>query len=475
MINKSITSISIVIPTLKPSSSLFRLLDSLKACQGASSVLQVIVVNNLEKYSGLLLENRYLGDFADFKYLTTGSIGVNKARNLGLRYSSGEVIWFLDDDCIVKDREIVLKLINLYGDNPNADGIGGYYCPLNLSQRGAASFYHQETLDWLDRSRLDYKIFSATSQLVGGNCSYRRRVFDWGIMFNPQIEFGGAEEGFNVEVIRRGGQLFITHQLDIFHDYQLSWVRLFSKKWNQGMGHIINLSHAGGISVDDYLGKKNITPQGRVFYQQLSSLAFNLGKSWGQYKHSHSSLFGLVIKVVRVVLGFLYLEQLIHSFFHRVVMPLYTHTLLAFLLWFRHHILNKLWWPRKGFHFFKTILSALYIRVINQPYHFLKKRIWYPKKLFYFFKKVLMKLYLIVFHSPFHFLKKRIWYPLKIYYFIKSHAWRLLVPFYFLYFKVLYFLYFKVLYFLYFKVLLKPYYVICYNYRYYLKPIKKKN
>jgi glycosyltransferase involved in cell wall biosynthesis len=455
--------------------SLRNLLSSIWKSDLTGLDLQVIVVNNLEKYESSSKLASFSGSSIDFKYLSSNTLGVNKARNLGVRYASGDIIWFLDDDCVIEDPNIFLKLKQLFEEHPSAHGIGGFY--KSGSCAGAANFYQEETHSWLESARLDYKRVSRTVQLVGGNACYRRCVFEEGFLFDPQITFGGAEEGFNLRLHSAGKELYITHKLDVGHNFDLSTWGLMKKKFRQGVGHTLNKELWDQAAFDDYVGKRHRAPIGHKFYQSLSDVSFNLGRDWGQYQMNRTSVFELLLGGVKTLLSYLNLDHYFVTatqfLYHKIYRPIFTVAILAPYYWLRHKVFSRLWIFGQLYHVIKKAITFLYVHLMIKPFHFIKKRVWYPKKLFHALKILFSWLWVNLLLHPTHFVKANIWKTRKIYDFVMVHYWKLVYPFHFFYHKVIK----KLHYYMvcgYYKIALKPYYVLRYNYRTYLKPVKPR-
>ena len=91
-------SISIVIPVRDRWMELETLLQSLLT-QEAPPVFDVTIVND-GSTSALPTSTRYLIDVLSAQLIETPATGISAARNIGVRSSNGEVIAFIDSDCI---------------------------------------------------------------------------------------------------------------------------------------------------------------------------------------------------------------------------------------------------------------------------------------------------------------------------------------------------------------------------------------
>ena len=124
-----LTRISIVIPTRNRSESLMRLLLSI-FCQ-TRLPQEVIVVDDSEndETSKLVRENYnlFLSKGTLLKYLRGDeeNRSISAARNLGATKSTGDIVFFIDDDVIL-DNKYVEEILKTYEEHPMAKGVQGY-------------------------------------------------------------------------------------------------------------------------------------------------------------------------------------------------------------------------------------------------------------------------------------------------------------------------------------------------------------
>lgn len=230
--------VSIVIPFLRSKRGLLNLMNCVSSCleqnvDALSVEVEVIVVTNFFDFE-LFEEISQLLSHRVFLY-TAGKAGVNCARNIGVEKSSGDFIYFLDDDCILVNKNHILTAVTHFGLYPRVMGLGGSYVSPPFSPwivRG----YNAMCLFWLSTGicRKNDMKSSKCTVLLGGNSCYRRSVFSDGMRFNENIISGGDETEFQFRLKRKGNDLMYLEELAVIHSADKSWVSLMTRAWKQG-------------------------------------------------------------------------------------------------------------------------------------------------------------------------------------------------------------------------------------------------
>ena len=228
--------ISVIIPTHRRAVRVEGLIHSLRDQDFPAENLQVLLISNLKDKRLRRKAPEWRGDFYDFKYMETGEVGVNRARNLGIRFAGGDILYFLDDDCLPPSKDHLMKLLARHQKEAQAVGIGGGY-KTQYILKGPGRAYHEGQQKWM--TAVSKSLFG-TKQLVGGNASYKREVFDRGFAFDSRIVFGGSEESFNRLLTDNGYRLMLFRDLDVYHVIHVNTLTLAKKGFRQGTGHFRN-------------------------------------------------------------------------------------------------------------------------------------------------------------------------------------------------------------------------------------------
>nr|HID60081.1 glycosyltransferase [Desulfobacterales bacterium] len=132
----------------------------------------------------------------DLKYVKKKVQGVCQSRNLGVRLSTGDILFLLEDDIVLLDDffEQILKTFEEYS-NGSLGGVGGVIHNIDFSKRGKRIlmfFYRMFLLTGLQEGKILRSGFSTdygTTQspprevfkvdfLTGGGSAFRKEVFD---------------------------------------------------------------------------------------------------------------------------------------------------------------------------------------------------------------------------------------------------------------------------------------------------------
>ena len=268
-------ALSVIIPTHRRPYAADRLLMGLCEQEFPFKDLQVLVVSNLKDKILRQRAKFWRTKFFDFKYIETGIVGVNTARNTGIRFAGGGIVYFLDDDCLLPHPRHLARIIQAHKENPSLSAIGGpYRQKTDLS--GAGKFYFEHSKKWLDEGG------PQKGKLLGGNASYKREVFDKGFCFDPSIAFGGSEESLNQFLEKCGHKIGFDDSLYVFHNLKMGVFSLIKKSWRQGKGLLTNrlIEGQNAKSLRDMKSEWAFFPEGGSIYFLIYSLFFKLGYFW---------------------------------------------------------------------------------------------------------------------------------------------------------------------------------------------------
>lgn len=170
--------ISIVVCTYNRAESLRETLTALRRLSTPSKLKHEIIVvdNNSSDHTRQVVEN-FMTEAPFFKYEFESQQGLSHARNHGIRSSSGEVIFFTDDDVLPEKNWLIETLHGM--EKHHADACGGFIAP--IFEKPAPHWLTPRFYGFLavrnDRSD-DYAIENPSQAPFGANMAFKRIVFE---------------------------------------------------------------------------------------------------------------------------------------------------------------------------------------------------------------------------------------------------------------------------------------------------------
>ncbi len=167
--------------------------------------------------------------------------GANRARNIGIQYSSSEIILWPDDDCWYPEN-VIESVIEIYKKYPNANGMAGMLIDTVTGRHSR----------WFPRKA---KRMSLLQAFCFGNepvISFKKAAFDMIGGFGDTIGLGmssewGAGEGTDliVRAIKNQQVILITPNYSVFHPIESSKTSNLQKtiSYSKGMGAVISNYH----------------------------------------------------------------------------------------------------------------------------------------------------------------------------------------------------------------------------------------
>lgn len=170
---------------------------------------------------------------------TSPFLGVNRARNVGLRACQGKVVLFLDDDCRILDDHFLHKHVLLHETNPLTTAIGGAY-EISSYSGWISKSYQFAQMNWIESglyspSQLKKAGLSPAAFLLGGNCSFKRDNL-LGEEFDENLVFGGTETELFLRLSQTGHRFSLSDKIAVFHRCELGAWRFLRKSFLQGIG-----------------------------------------------------------------------------------------------------------------------------------------------------------------------------------------------------------------------------------------------
>lgn len=293
--------VSVIIPTHKRHHSLLELITSIYRQDFPLDEVEIHIVSNLPDMALERKLKKSFSNYSNWHFWEVGRLGVNLARNFGIKKAQGDFLVFLDDDCFLDQRDYFQRALAQLKRWPEVSAVGGpYTLPANANT--CEQVYNSICRQWLEAS---VRQSGFTTNLVGGNMVFRRKVFESGIRFNSDILFGGAETELNLRLIKMGHRLKFDQNLSVEHRLHLRLKGFFAKGFWQGFG--AERRRQNGITVEPGTAAVfDACPYPSKLMELLLVLydhAFQMGQQWAERNehrrpraHEVTALFVFILK-----------------------------------------------------------------------------------------------------------------------------------------------------------------------------------
>ncbi len=221
---KDFACVSAIICTYNRRKMFEKCLDSLLNQTYPKDKYEIIVIDSSKDITDALIK-RYV-DKANsqgirLEYISQKPSGIAIARNCGIERSNGEVICFIDDDCIA-NHDWIERLISEF-DSEKIGGVGGkinMYKPKNLIEKFGIKNDQESTI-------------KKNSQLIGANCAYTKKVlqsikgFDGNMKCLEDLDIG-------IRVTLDGWNLKYAPDAIVYHKHRSSLKGLLKQQHSYG-------------------------------------------------------------------------------------------------------------------------------------------------------------------------------------------------------------------------------------------------
>lgn len=215
-------SLSVVIPTHERPAQLARLLASILPAERPTESPEVVVVDD---GSAPHTYDDVRAAYPSVKWLREHRSGPATARNMGWRMSTGDVVVFVDDDCVLAAGALSLleEALRVH------DAAGATIEPL---QRGhlVADFMHAEHL-------VTHKVQDGQIRwLVTACLAVRRSALEHVGGFDEQLVHGGEDVDLSLRMKESGFRLGVCDEAVAYHDHRASLRLLVRTYYRHGTG-----------------------------------------------------------------------------------------------------------------------------------------------------------------------------------------------------------------------------------------------
>lgn len=191
--------ISVVIPTLNSERYIARCIKSILSQDYPGNCVKIIVVDNGSTDDTLEILKRY-----GVNIIIDAKANIAKLRNLGANRSDGDIIAFLDSDCIAS-RSWLKNAVQLFQQDPKIGAVGGYYG-------------RSDNPTWVEKAWCDLKrdVDGEVNFLSGGNLIVMRDVFGRISGFDEKL-ITGEDYELCQKIIDSGFKVISSSKLKVKH------------------------------------------------------------------------------------------------------------------------------------------------------------------------------------------------------------------------------------------------------------------
>ncbi|MEQ1955505.1 glycosyltransferase [Mesorhizobium yinganensis] len=217
--------ISVIIPHLEQPEALFRCLSSLRAQEGVGQPFEITVVDNGSKVP----PEEVCRAFPNVALLSQPIPGPGPARNLGVAHSTGDILVFIDADCVAH-RNWLAQIERRFRESEDVCILGGdvrilYENPDRLTLLEA----YESVFAYRMKEYIAKQGFTGT-----GNLAVRASTF---AAIGP---FGGIniaeDRDWGQRALRQGYRTYYCPEMIIYHPARKSFAEL-AQKWERHTAH----------------------------------------------------------------------------------------------------------------------------------------------------------------------------------------------------------------------------------------------
>jgi len=275
--------ISVIIPFRERNSVLDRCIEAVK--KQSYKNIEIILVSDRTKFKN----NNVIS------LINTRCKGVGDKRNLGAKNASGEILFFLDSDCILK-RDSIQKLVETFKKYKTDAVSGKPLAPIKSNIIGIATgLEYEDRFDQMGEGYVDvaattcFGILKKSFQKIQGFKDYNKG------------EATGEDWDFSVKLRREGFKIYHTNEVVGYHEQTSNSLIYYLKR--QYLHAVYRAKHYNwyGKSADEYSSWKMIFSSTillslptviRVFYKNRNTKIFFL--PFISLLRTFSWLFGLI-------------------------------------------------------------------------------------------------------------------------------------------------------------------------------------
>ncbi len=240
--------LSIIVPVYNGSNTISSCIKFLENLDYPKEKYEIIIVDNNSDDNTSEIVRTY-----NVKYLFEEKRGQAAARNLGATHAKGEILGFVDADCLV-GKNWAAEVENYFKDNPVSVVIG--FCDHSIKNTAGEMYAYDYEKDWERRSVSGDRV----SAISGANFAIKKDLF-W--------QIGGFDEDFLVQEDIELGYRLTSQGHSIMCNPNMKVKHLYSDNLDTLVNKMCKSGYYEYILFKKYINDSNITslmPSFKRFY-----------------------------------------------------------------------------------------------------------------------------------------------------------------------------------------------------------------
>jgi GT2 family glycosyltransferase len=215
--------ISVILPSYNSEKTIDAVLSALKN-QSYKKSYEIILVDSSDDKTPDIVKSK----FPDIRFIhLQKKTDPGTARNMGLKESKGEIILFIDSDCIARP-DWIEKMVSLH-ETKDCAAIGGAVLNGNdPNSKVAWAGYMAEFREFLPQHPQ-----REVSHIPTCNISYKRKYLEELGGFNPDY-YPQEDLDFNYRLRKTGAQILFNPEIKVAHNHRTEFKSFFRHQKNVG-------------------------------------------------------------------------------------------------------------------------------------------------------------------------------------------------------------------------------------------------
>ncbi len=218
--------VSVVVPVRNGENTIADCIRSLLALDYPPDRREILLIDN-----GSTDRTAEIAAMFPVTHLLEGRIGRAYARNRGVAESHGELVAFLDADCIAS-ADWLRQLVSVFEQGPDVDGVAGEILPYRPTTP-AERYMARKKPRWQLAAYTHVRPFAVTA-----NVAYRKEVFRRIGLFDPFF-VTSEDVDFSYRFFRAGLGLRYCEQAAVYHQDRVNARELFKQQYGLGYGRAL--------------------------------------------------------------------------------------------------------------------------------------------------------------------------------------------------------------------------------------------